>query len=134
MLFFKRTPEASTTVLASTAGYYSIQIGGLAVVRMTVSQEGVGEHRISARLPWHNVVFRRVERSGTPIPGSEFTMLAIGQGHRDQDLAKNSPLNPLFFEHVEDYHTRATHAQHTRKVRTQCVEKWREYGQMNCLN
>lgn len=91
MLFFKRTPEASSTVLASTAVYYSIQIGGLAVVRMTVSQEGVGEHRISARLPWHNVVFRRVERSGTPIPGSEFTMLAIGQGNRDQTWQRTAP-------------------------------------------
>ena len=30
MLFSKRTPEASSTVLASTAGYYSTQIGGLA--------------------------------------------------------------------------------------------------------
>ena len=41
MLFSKRTPEASSTVLASTAGYYSTQIGGLALVTMTVSQEGV---------------------------------------------------------------------------------------------
>lgn len=41
MLFSKRTPEASSTVLPSTAGYYSTQIGGLVVVRMTVSQEGV---------------------------------------------------------------------------------------------
>lgn len=97
---------------------------------MTVSQEGVGEHRISARLPWHNVVFRRVERSGTPIPGSEFTMLAIGHGNRDQTWQRTAPwalysLNMLKI---------ITHAQHTRTVRTQCVEKWREYGQMNCLN
>lgn len=42
MLFSKRTPDASSTVLASTAGYYSTQIGGLTVARMTVSQEGVG--------------------------------------------------------------------------------------------
>ena len=41
MLFSKRTPEASSTVLASTAGYYSTHIGGLALVTMKVSQEGV---------------------------------------------------------------------------------------------
>jgi len=91
MLFSNWTPEASSTVLASTAGYYSTQIGGLTVVRMTVSQEGVGEHRISARLPWHNVVFRRVERSGTPIPGTEFTMLAIVNGNRDQTWQRTAP-------------------------------------------
>ena len=45
MLFSKRTPEASSTVLASTAGYYSTQIGGLALVTMTVSQEGVRAFR-----------------------------------------------------------------------------------------
>lgn len=85
MLFSKRTPEASSTVLASTAGYYSTQIGGLTVVRMTVSQEGVGE------LPRHNFVFRRVERSGNPVPGTEFTMLAIGQGNRDQTWQRTAP-------------------------------------------
>ena len=43
---------------------------------MTVSQEGfrtfyLGEASV--------VVFRRAERSGTPIPGTEFAKLAIGQ-------------------------------------------------------
>ena len=50
MLFSKRTPEASSTVLASTAGYYSTQIGGLALVTMTVSQEGVRADRAEQRL------------------------------------------------------------------------------------
>ena len=49
MLFSKRTPEASSTVLASTAGYYSTQIGGLALVTMTVSQEGVRAFRAEKR-------------------------------------------------------------------------------------
>lgn len=63
----------------------------------------------------------------------EFTMLAIGQGNRDQTWQRTALEPSILWKCWRLSHTHNTRAR-CAQVRTQCVEKWREYSQINCLN